>query len=403
MNRAALAIMFLLIISGFACAQSETKTFIGNIRLPESANNLTYEERLEYIGNRTIIVIGNDADLIERGAIELIKSSNPWLANANQTNAPADINKYLAVVLVGGPEHNPLSKIALPSMNTSMDLDYGIRIYYGQMNGIVTIIISDDQGFAKSGNLNRGLVYSPLVGLVPAGMESAAATILSLVLLAIMNILRTVFEFKTLDYGRKGKKIGDGAIIIKGINISEMGALIMASSVLGVSISWQFFGPTMEFLNYIVINSAICLMAALIHEITHRIVGKRFGIKVEYRFWKVGSGLTLLSSYLGNAFSIQGFVLEEIVEGTEKWKIGIMKLSAPIVSAICMIGFAIMFIYFQNPLLKTAYLTSSLWAMAEILPLRSLDGAYIKKWNPWIWLGAFLFIGTSYVLVVFFI
>ncbi len=403
MNRAGASFFLFLILISFAHAQSEAKTFIGSVTLPESANNLSANERLEYVGNRTLIIIGKDADLIERSAIEIIKASNPWLANANQTDEPANISGYIAVILVGGPEHNSMTKNALPTMNTTMDIGYGIDLYYGRMNSTVVVALSDEQGFQKSGGLDGGLAYSPLVGLVPAGMEPAAATTLSLILLAIMNILRTVFEFKSLDYGRKGKKVGEGARMIMGVNISEMGALIAASTVLGISISWQFFGPTMDFLNFIAINSAICLMAALIHEITHRTVGKRFGIKVEYRFWKAGSSLTLLSSYLGNAFSIQGFILEEIEEGTEKWKVGIMKLSAPIVSALCMIGFAILFIYFQNPLLKTAYLTSSLWAMAEILPLKSLDGADIKKWNPWVWLGAFLFIGISYTLVVFFV
>jgi hypothetical protein len=403
MDRTALAVIFLLIISGVACAESEAKTFIGNVKIPDSAGNLTQDERLEYVGNRTLIIIGKDADLIERGALEVIKSSNPWLANANHTDEPASFGGYLAAIMVGGPEHNAMTKSAFASLNKSMDLGYGLSAHYGSANGTVLVAISDEQGFQKAGNLNGGLAYSPLVGLVPEGMEPAAATTLSLILLAIINILRTVFEFKALDYGRKGRKVGEGAVMFKGINLSEMGALLAASTVLGISISWQFFGPTMDFLNFIAINSAICLMAALIHEITHRVVGRRFGIKVEYRFWKAGSTLTLLSSYLGNAFSIQGFVLEEIEEGTERWKVGLMKLSAPVVSAICMIGFAVLFIFFQNPLLKTAYLTSSLWAMAEILPLRSLDGADIKKWNPWIWLGAFLFIGISYTLVVFFI
>jgi hypothetical protein len=41
--------------------------------------------------------------------------------------------------------------------------------------------------------------------------------------------------------------------------------------------------------------------------------------------------------------------------------------------------------------------------MAKILPLRSLDGEDIRRWNFKIWLGAFAFIAVGYVLVVFFI
>lgn len=400
--RGALSILVFLLVT-ISISHADNKTFLGSVKLPPEAQNLSPSERNDYIGERTLIVMGKGADLIERGAMEAIKASNPSLLKSEQVDEPADFAGHLAVILVGGPEHNSMTKETLPGLNNSLDMGYGITAFYGQINGTVVVAVADEQSFHESKELQGGLAYSPLAGLVPEGMETAAATTLSLLILALINILRTVFEFKALDYGRKGKKVGEGAVMLMGVNLSEMGALISASTVLGISISWQFFGPTMDFLNFIIINSMVCLMAALIHEITHRVVGRKFGIKVEYRFWKAGSALTLLSSYLGNAFSIQGFVLEEVEEGTEKWKVGLMKLSAPIVSALCMIGFAALFIFLRDPLLKTAYLTSSLWAMAEILPFRSLDGADIKKWNFGIWLGAFAFIAVSYVLVIFFI
>ncbi|MEW6722628.1 MAG: hypothetical protein AB1324_05180, partial [Candidatus Micrarchaeota archaeon] len=211
----------------------------------------------------------------------------------------------------------------------------------------------------------------------------------------------TVFEFKALDIGRKGKKVGEGASFYRGMNVTEMGAIAGASVVLGLSISWQFFGG--DFLRWFLINTLVCLGAAILHEITHRIFAHFFKIKMEYRFWPAGSALTLISSYLGNAFSIQGFILEEIPPDTPKWKAGVMKLSAPLVSAAVMVIFALVYSSTYEPVYKIIYSTSALWAMAEILPFGSLDGKDVKEWSHTVWFLAFLFISAGYIWATFFV
>jgi hypothetical protein len=181
--------------------------------------------------------------------------------------------------------------------------------------------------------------------------------------------------------------------------MTEIAAIIGASVVLGISISWQYFGG--DFLNWIVINSLICLFAAIMHELTHRIFAIIFKMKIEYQFWPAGSVLTLVSSYLGNAFSVQGFLLEDIDPGVPKWKVGLMKLSAPLVSTFIMIIFAILNYESPSLIYQTIYTTSALWAMAEILPFGGLDGKDIKDWSHTVWFLAFVFISGSYAVVTF--
>jgi hypothetical protein len=199
--------------------------------------------------------------------------------------------------------------------------------------------------------------------------------------------------------GRKGKRVGEGAARVFGVNISEILAIVAASIVLGVSISWQYYG--IGFLDWVAINSIICLVAGMLHELTHRIFAHIFRLKIEYRFWTEGSVLTLISSDLGNAFSVQGFLLEEIPEDAPRWKVGAMKLAAPLVSAFVMVTFAAINVFFPSAVFQIIYTTSALWAMAEMLPFNGLDGKDIKEWSAPIWLASFVLIGIGYVFVMF--
>jgi hypothetical protein len=234
---------------------------------------------------------------------------------------------------------------------------------------------------------------------MPREYVPAAATAISLIMLVLLNVGRTVVEFKALDIGRKGRKIREGDRMFRGYNVTEALAIIGASVVLGISISWQYFGPSGDFLFWVVVNTIICLLAGILHELTHRVFAHFYKIDMEYVFWPAGSALTLISSYLGNAFSIQGFILEEIPPGIAKWKVGLMKLSAPLMSAAVMVIFAFLYYEAPNPLFKAVYSTSALWAVAEILPLGSLDGKDIRDWNNNVWFAAFCLISISYLIV----
>ena len=364
----------------------------------------------EFLSRHSLAVMGSDIDLAERLLFESVKLENQWFSRVPQANDTIDTlhgiegGGYSFVMLIGGPAQNNITRMASERgwFNESYSVEGGFIIETGRINnGTLILSISGKKGYFDKPD--AGLALSPLAAVVPKEYIPATATGISLLLLALFNVLRTIYEFKALDYGRKGKKVGEGALYYRGINMTEMGAIAGASLILGISISWQYFGPSVEFLKWVLINSLICLFAAIMHEVTHRVFAHAFKMKVEYRFWPAGSALTLISSYLGNAFSVQGFVLEEIDPGTPKWKVGLMKLSAPLVSTAIMIIFALL--NYQSPsiIYQTVYATSALWAIAEILPFSGLDGKDIKDWSHTVWFLAFTFISGSYIIVTFLI
>jgi hypothetical protein len=375
-------------------------------------NATTSAEFEAYLADTSLIILGKDMDLAERVLLDSAKASNAWLAKAKESNdstAARDAvlsGRHPLVLIIGGPEQNNVTAYGISSgwFNDTRAVEGGLIVKTGKLpNGAVVVAISDKMGYEAGAVKNEGAKYSPLSAIMPREYVPAAATFISLIMLILINVGRTVFEFKALDLGRKGRKVGEGARMYRGYNVSEALAITGASVVLGISISWQYFGPSGDFVFWVVVNSIICLLAAILHEVTHRIFAHFYKIEMEYVFWPAGSALTLASSYLGNAFSIQGFILEQIPPGVAKWKVGLMKLSAPVVSAIVMVLFAFLYYQSPNPVFKTVYSTSALWAVAEILPLGSLDGKDIREWSHSVWFVSFCLIGISYLAVTFLI
>ena len=375
-------------------------------------NATTQAEYEDFLGKTSIIVLGDDMDVGERLLLDGAKSQNPWLAKAQEGNDSAATRAAILAgnhplaLLVGGPEQNDITAYGIANgwFNDTRAVEGGLIVKTGKLgNGAVVVAISDKMGFEPGAVKNEGVKYSPLNAVMAPEYVPIAATGISLIMLILFNVGRTVFESKALDLGRKGRKVGDGAMMYRGYNMSEVLAIVGASAVLGVSISWQYFGPSGDFVFWVFVNTVICLLGGILHELTHRIFAHYFNIKMEYVFWTAGSALTLISSFLGNAFSIQAFILEEISKDIPRWKVGLMKLSAPLVSAFVMIAFAYLYYQSPNPVFKAVYSTSALWAIAEILPFGSLDGKDIRDWSHTIWFASFSFIAMAYLAVTFLI
>ena len=385
---------------------------MGHLQLDMAAsagrNFTTQAEFDSYFSNRSLVIVGSGVNGVERAAFAGAAASYPPLAvtkeekESDWSTEKIRSSNFALVVLVGGPSQNSITRDAFSRGWLGQDNSTysGFRIFYGKTDtGVLLLAVSDERGFSNAGR--EAAKYSPLALFVPIQYVPAVATLLSVILLSLLSIARTIFEFKALDIGRKGKKIKEGAWLIAGRNVSELLAIFGASVVLGISISWQYFGPTKDFLFWSAINTFICLFAAIIHEVSHRILAAAFGFKVEYRLWPAGSILTLVSSWLGNAFSVQGFLLEEIPENAVKWKVAAMRVVGPIISAFTMIFFAVLNVFYPSTLFQMVYSISALWAIAESFPFSGLDGKDLKEWNFFIWLGVFIFIAGAYVFVTF--
>jgi hypothetical protein len=414
--------ILLLLVASLAAAQGNASTgmlstlmspdqaaFLARLQNETAGFNMTDEgAAAAFMKDRTLVVMGSNMDASEKASYEAAKAAMPQMANVTPVPdtpdalAKIDSGKYLLIVLVGGPSQNEVTKnlSGKKLLNETNTTYAGLLVSYGWTDrGALMMVVSDGRGYNNAAR--EGLKYSPLAGFVPEAYIPAVATGISAILLALLGILRTMFEFKALDIGRKGRRVGESSLMLGPINLMEPLAIAGASLVLGLSISWQYFGPTPDFLFWAAVNTFICLGAAMIHEIAHRLLALAFGFRVEYRIWPAGSALTLISSWLGNAFSVQGFLLEEIPENAAKWKVALMRIVGPLVSTAAMLFFALVNLFFPHRLFQMSCSISALWAMAEVFPFSGLDGKDLKDWNVFVWLFTFLMVAAAYVFVTF--
>lgn len=372
------------------------------------------------------VVYGSDMDFFERLVFDSLNSgelsihSQVKVVRENETIIEEiKINKILLqdnktsleelkagtsmVVLVGGRTHNTITEEVYASdliRDESTKYAGQLIVGKGELDNDSGLMVFSHK--TVEGKLEREAVnYSPLKGIVEDEYIPVAATGIGMLLMSLFAVTKTVAEFLALDIGRKRKKFGHVGPKIAGIHLREVAAILGAASVLGFAVTWTFIGPKAGFFNFLALNSAICLFAALSHELSHRLIGRLFGIQIEYRFWYMGSFITIVTAFFGNSFGIQGFLMEKVEGDISKWKYAATKLAAPMVSTTITVVFAFLFMGNPTIIYQMIYTTASIWAMAEIMPVRGLDGYDIRSWNRIVWFIFFITISVVYFTVNF--
>ncbi len=422
MNKGLLLTVSVLLFVGLCCGQS-LDDIMEDLSIELEFSTAQVPENLLEISMYT--VYGSELDVFERMILDSLDSDAFSMQSQARVTAEGEIStkeikinkKQLSdkeitfdelakgttvVILVGGRNHNRITDEVYAAgciKNESIKYMGQLIIGKGELDNDSKLIVLQHKIIGEDIKLKREAVkYSPLKAFVPEAYIPVVATGIGILLMKLFTISKTVAEFLALDVGRKKKKFGHTGPHIKGIYLKETMAILGAASVLGFAVTWTFTGPdTTRFFKLMPLNMAICLFAALSHELSHRLVGKLFGIEIEYRFWYAGSFITILTAFFGNSFGIQGFLMERAKEDVSKWKYGVTKLAAPMVSAIITVIFAVLYLKNPNVTYQLIYTTASIWAMAEIIPVKGLDGYDIRNWNKIIW-----FIASTTITIIFF-
>ncbi|MFH0861914.1 MAG: hypothetical protein V1875_02685 [Candidatus Altiarchaeota archaeon] len=247
--------------------------------------------------------------------------------------------------------------------------------------------------------------YSPLAWYMPESWVPAAASAIGVFLISLthmsMSLGQAVVESLIADQKKKKITVKKTALKVGLIKVREALSVIAAAVVLGAAISWTYAGPTYEFIWLMVLSTVVCLIAGISHEAVHRIAGKALGISAEYTFWFTGSFLTIVTALLGNAFGLQGMLVEQIKGDVSPRRLGLMKLAGPVFSIVVMGFFVGLNFVRPSVIFQIAFSISGMIAMAEILPFKPMDGYDVRKWSFLIWLLSFIVIGLMFSLVNF--
>jgi Zn-dependent protease len=139
------------------------------------------------------------------------------------------------------------------------------------------------------------------------------------------------------------------------------------------------------------------------HELAHKFIAQRYGCFAEYKIWRDGLLLGVLTGFIsyflhgGIIFAAPGavYIIPYVkkrfafnVSRLTKKEYGLISLAGPLMNIL--IGIILLILSFVYPLdlLLTISYYSLLLALFNLLPIFPLDGSKIIAWNMKIWLIA---------------
>ena len=191
--------------------------------------------------------------------------------------------------------------------------------------------------------------------------------------------------------------------------IKEIGiSAVVLSVAFAIAYSDGLFKIDLAHLPLLVLYAFVAVgIGFLAHElIGHKIVAQRLGMHAEFRMWRAGLVIALLSSLVGFVFAAPGAVY--VSPKVDLWgrqssvsnrRMGFVSLAGPLVN----IGLAAVFIVLNTlhsmELFGLAIFVNIWLGIFNMLPIPPLDGSKVFSWDKRIWVVTFAALIAMFVLV----
>lgn len=363
---------------------------------------------LGFVGSRdAVVVIGEYSSSAERLIVMLTKSTYPEIKEIpvfEEEEFDKTLYNNQAIILIGGPSQNKISKQVLDSSP-----GYSIEKFSGGKIVFLDnyMIYSDFSGF---GNNPRTSQYnSPLSSVMPLAFVPVAATLISLSMLWLWNLLKNIFEsfYNGLIVDKLMNKVKKKEVRkeykgfdYKGLRIKyrEWAYIVLSAAVFAVAISYTYITGNGAF-SLILTGLFVNITLSFFQNLFRLLMDKSHNIHTEYHLWNFGVFLTLFSGWLGNTFGLAGYVSSE--KGHEPVKAKILYNS---VCFTFILGILFLIINMVAPFqLAQVIMVSALTScFMDMLPITPFSGKEIIKWNRKLWKLAFIPILCSYLFLSLF-
>ncbi len=261
------------------------------------------------------------------------------------------------------------------------------------------------------GSMEKNL---PTSGLIPPQFLALAAVLTSffflLVNLLVSNIgalsqigSKIVRFFMDLAGGHAVEKLSDAEIERRGIAVQQRAphflglsaaeVIIIEAAVIMVALAFILADRVELTLTNILIYLVVGAISVVLHDFAHRYFATKHGHDADTQFWGLGTFIMFVTAWLyGNAFaqSYRNLVKRKGEDNTRE--MGIEMVAGPVTSIILMILF--LALTSLGGLYAVAggvgFTINLITAVYSLMPIRTMDGGPIWRWNRFVYLVLFV-------------
>lgn len=398
---------------------------------------ITSDERVVLINTTSdislqspLVIVGSGADLFELSSFNaytgIYKLDSNLMTRDGVTSFNGKPLSYYDIILIGGPEHNALTKQLtdegiLHCTGTDVKM-IGLVIEVAPLsNGHKVIVIGDVSGYPYH---KKDL---PLNDILPETMAPAAAIALGTGLGVMGSILgasrvfgglrRRITAFisryrnaHTAEASSESCSNASGTAVNDarklpafGFSIREVITLAVCCVIFsGVFLLADRLMPDRDIvILYLVMGS----IAVIVHDLGHRMVARKLEIDGQYRFWGLGTITLLLTSWLfGMAFAQPGRYVFRQGRELEMRDMTLVTLAGPAVSLM----FAIIFLPFAliggvaGQIAVAGFTMNLMTVVYNLMPFSPMDGKILYDWSRLFWMLMFMPLALFFILMTLF-
>ncbi|MDH7517938.1 MAG: site-2 protease family protein [Candidatus Thermoplasmatota archaeon] len=180
---------------------------------------------------------------------------------------------------------------------------------------------------------------------------------------------------------------------------TEIVHLLISIVVLTIAFSFAFTNNNLFYgidinslISFLPISLLAVLTAFFFHELSHKFMAQKYGLWSEYRMYPLGLLLALLLAFFtGFVFAAPGAVMFR--GDSRSFETGRIATAGPLANmVVALVTLILYFVFFESiigQVIGFICLINAFLATFNLLPLGSLDGAKIVRWNATAWVILF--------------
>lgn len=235
-----------------------------------------------------------------------------------------------------------------------------------------------------------------------------AATAASIILLFLFNFLIEFFSDYSSEHAldfRKDKKDKTkknkkrSLSSHKYLNKRELLSILVTTLLLSFVLTWTWVSDFSVFIELFLITLFIVALIFLIRESLRSYLCHKQNIQSEFYVWPLGSVMMIVSTVIGNTFSLAAN--HHYDEKGDIKKCGRVNFIVSLFMYLVVLSAFITNLIYPSIVLQMIVIVSILNLFIDLFPFRPMDGYELRQWNLPIWAVMYVLVFISYVVVYF--